>query len=239
MDKNHLAKIWRVSPDEAEKALDQSTILLRKGSSNPLSRCFPTNDRMLRYQRINSYFFTDTFFATKITKTLQGFTCSQLFVSDKGLLAIYHMKTKVDFPKALKLFCKEVGVPLYLVYDPSKEQKSNEVRGFCQQMGTTLRVLEEATQWANRAELYIGILKEGIRQDMCLSNSPICLWDYCAERRVKIHNVSPKELFQMQGSNLTTATFGTQPDISSICEYGWYSWCYFREEAGTQSPFQK
>ena len=56
----------------------------------------------------------------------------------------------------------------------------------------TLKVLEESTQWANRAERYIGMFKESVRQDTRLANSPICLWDYCAERRVRIHNVTPK-----------------------------------------------
>ena len=37
----------------------------------------------------------------------------------------------------------------------------------------TLRILEESTQWANRAELYIGLFKESIRKDLSKSNSPI------------------------------------------------------------------
>ena len=132
-----------------------------------------------------------------------------------------------------------MGVPINLVFDPSGEQTSNDVNQFCHQVGTTLRVLEESTQWANRVELYIGILKESIRQDMRISNSPLCLWDYCAERRVRIHNVIPKDLSQLQGSNPITTTFGLQPDISNICQFDWCDWCYFREESNIQFPFQK
>ena len=231
IDKNHLAKIWCIKESEAQKVLDQSTILLRKGKSNSLSRRYPTNDRMLRYRRLQSKFFTDTFFATKNAVTLRGFNSAQLFVSDKGYMGIYFMKRKGEFKQALHQFCKEVGVPATLVCDPSGEQTSNDVKSFCHQVGTTLRVLEESTQWANRAETYIGILKESIRQDMRRSDAPLCLWDYCAERRCKIHNVIPKDLFQLQGSNPTTVTFGTQPDISDICQFQWYDWCYYREES--------
>ena len=62
------------------------------------------------------------------------------------------MKSKGEFKDALKMFCKEVGVPMTLVCDPSGEQTSKEVKHFCHQVGMTLRVLEESTQWANRAE---------------------------------------------------------------------------------------
>ena len=43
--------------------------------------------------------------------------------------------------------------------DMSGEQMSQEVKTFCNEIGTTLRALEEGTLWVNRAELYIGLLK--------------------------------------------------------------------------------
>ena len=234
-----LSKIWNIRSDLAHKALNQTTQLNRQGGDNSLSRHFSTNDRMLRYKRINSQFFTDTFFVTAKGKSLRGNKCAQMFVSDKGYVAIYPMETKGSFKDSLHQFCKEIGVPVSLVCDPSGEQTSKDVRKFCHQVGTTLRVLEESTQWANRAELYIGIFKESIRKDLSASNSPMKLWDYCAERRARIHNVTPRNLFQLNGSNPTTATFGTHPDISNICQFNWYDWCYFREESAIQFPFQK
>ena len=103
----------------------------------------------------------------------------------------------------------------------------------------TLRVLEESTQWANRAELYIGLLKEAIRKDLRTSNCPLVLWDYCAERRALIHNLTPRDLFQTSGKTPIEATLGTQGDISNLCNFSWYDWCYYREEAGHQFPYQK
>ena len=64
----------------------------------------------------------------------------------------------------------------------SGEQMSHNVRKFCNDIGTTLRALEEGTPWSNKAELYIGLLKEAVRKDMRESNSPMSLWDYCVER---------------------------------------------------------
>ncbi len=86
----------------------------------------------------------------------------QLFVTDKGFVYVVTMSTKGDVPKAIKLLAKEVGAPDAIICDAAREQILKEVRSFCLKMGTTLRVLEEDTPWANRAELYIGIVKEAV-----------------------------------------------------------------------------
>ena len=240
ISKDFISKIWSVSPDVADSALKCNSHLNKQTGQNNLSRQFTTNDRMLRYKRINSLFFTDTFFITKnATSRPRGYTCAQIFVSDKGFVAIYPMKSKGDFLDALKLFCKEIGVPDRLVVDPSGEQTSKKVKHFSQQVSMTLRVLEESTQWANRAELYVGIFKEAIRRDLRQSNCPLVLWDYCAERRAIIHNLLPSKLFQSSGQTPITATLGTQGDISNLCTFGWYDWCYYREEGKHLFPHQK
>ena len=131
---------------------------------------------MLRDRRINSHFFTDTFFVTKRAKYTRGNTCMQLFVSDKGFVFVVPMKSKEEFPLELKLFAKEIGVPTTLILDPSREQTSRKFRKFLNGIGTTLRMLEEHTQWANLAELYIGLTKESIIKDMRESDSLLILW---------------------------------------------------------------
>ena len=177
-----LSRIWCINEERAEAALQSNSHSNRRSTDTSLSRHYSTNDRMLRYKRINSLFYTDTFFVTASGKSRpRGNTCMQLFVSDKGFIAVYPMQRKSQFQDVLHLFCKEIGVPDKLVVDPSGEQTSKPVKLFCQQVGLTLRILEESTQWANRAELYIGIIKEAIRKDLCESNCPLVLWNYYAE----------------------------------------------------------
>ena len=106
------------------------------------------------------------------------------------------MKSQAEFQTALHWFCKEVGVPVDLVVDAHRAQTSNKVQRFCDQVGTTLRILEKGTHWANRVELYIGLLKEAVRKDMRESNSPMVLWDYAIEQRAAINNLVPRPLFQ-------------------------------------------
>ena len=233
-----LSNIWSIDETLASKAIEKNTHLNRRNHDNDLTKHFHTNDRMLRYKRIQSLFFTDTFFVTKKAKSSRGHTCAQIFVSDKEYVAIYFMKSKSEFYDALHMFCKEVGVPQSLVVDPSGEQTSNKVKKLCHQVGTTLRILEESTQWANRAELYIGLFKEAIRKDMREANSPLVFWDYCAYRRSIIHNLTPRNLFQLQGETPILATLGEQGDISTVAQYKWYDWCYFRETGKNQFPHQ-
>ena len=228
VSKELLSKLWMIPVHLAEGAIEKNTQLCRQSQDNSMSRQYTTNDRMLRYKRLQSVFYTDTMFASK-HKSTRGNKCCQVFVSDKGYVATYPMKSQQEFQAALHWFCKEVGVPVDLIIDGFSAQKSPEVRKFCEQVGTTLKVLERATPWANRAELYIGLLKEAVRKDMRQSNSPMVLWDFAIERRALIHNAVPRPLFQAQGKSPHECTFGVQGDISKLCTYGWYEWVYYRD----------
>ena len=189
-----LSKLWCVPENLAKETIAQSTQLCRHNADNYMSRNISTNDCMLRYRRLQSVFFTDTMFALKHRST-RGNICCQIFVSDKGFVSVYLMKSQKEFPTALHWFCKQVGIPDSLVADGHKSLQSGEVRRFCDQVGMTLRILEAHTPWANCAELYIGILKEATRKDLRSSNAPMVLLDYAMERRARIHNAIPRPLF--------------------------------------------
>jgi hypothetical protein len=71
--------------------------------------------------------------------------------------------------------------------------------------------------------------KEAVRKDMKESNCPLVFWDYCVERRARINNLTAKSIFKLHGSNAHTALTGEEGDISNLCQYKWYDWCYFLE----------
>ena len=228
-----LSKIWRISEDDAQRTVEQTTQLGRNSANTSLSREFPTNDRATRYKRfIDTVFYTDTMFVTGKAKSTRGYTCVQVYVSDKGFVYCHLMKgiNSAEYMAALKSFCKEVGVPERLVCDPHRTQTSNEVRRFLYEVGTTLRVLERGTQWANLAERIIGMLKSGIRADLRDSNAPMVFWDYCLERRVQIMNLTARSTHRLGGLNPYTATKHESADISNIATFGWFEWCYCLED---------
>ena len=61
------------------------------------------------------------------------------------------------------------------------------------------------------------------------SDSPLPLWDYCLERRVWIHNLTAKGLFNLHVSNAHANLLNETGDISNLCTYKWCDQCYFRE----------
>ena len=233
-----LSKLWMISEAQAQGAIDFNTQLCRQSADNTLSRDFSTNDRMLRYRRINSVFFTDTLVATSCP-SIRGHKYAQIFVSDKGYVAVYPMKSQSEFEDALHWFCKEVGVPVDLVMDGHKSISENlKVKRFAHQVGLTLKVLERNTPWANRAELYIRLLKEAVRKDLRATDAPMRLWDYALERRALIHNLVPRPLFQNDRPP-HEATFGAPGDISRLCNYGFYEFVYYRDHGSFPANKEK
>ena len=231
VDPKHLSKIWRISHEDAQRTIDVTTQTSIRTDDPVLSRNYSTKDRMLRYKRIKDFFFMDTFFATKKGGlSSRGHTCCQLFVTDKGFIYVVPMKRKSEVLLAIKQFAKEIGAPDSFVADMSGEQMSSEVKKFCNDINTTLRALEEGTPWSNKAELYIGLIKEAVRKDMHESISPLCFWDYCVERRTRINNLTAKNAFRLHGSTPHTLTTGDEGDITNLCQYAWYEWCYFRDQ---------
>ena len=51
------------------------------------------------------------------------------------------------------------------------------------------------------------------------------------ERRAAIMSLTARDLFQIQGSNPRTATFGEERDISHLCQFVWYEWVYFYDNS--------
>ena len=163
VDPKHLSKIWRISHDDAQRTVAVTTQTSIRTDDPVLSRNYSTNDRMQKYKRIKDFFFMGTFFATKKGgQSSRGHTCCQLFVTDKGFIYVVPMKRKSEVLLATKQFAKETGAPDSFVADMSGEQMSSEVKKFCNDIGTTLRALEEGTPWSNKAELYIGLIKEAV-----------------------------------------------------------------------------
>jgi hypothetical protein len=146
VDKAHLAKIWRINEDTAQKTIDITTQRSVRSDNPKLSRNYGTNDRMMRYKHLNEYFYMDTLFATsKSKKTIRGNTCAQLFVIEKGFVYVVPMTKEADMLLAIKQFAKAVGARDALICDATKAQKSKAVKRFCLDIGTALKVLEENT----------------------------------------------------------------------------------------------
>ena len=130
----HLAKIWQIDHNMAEKTLDIMTQNSQRTDDPKLSRNYGTNDWMLRYKQIHEQFFMNTFFAAnKADKFSCNKTCCWLFVTDKGFVYVVPMKSKSEVLKSDKQFAKEIGAPESIIYYMSGEQTSKSLKKFCNQ----------------------------------------------------------------------------------------------------------
>ena len=137
-----ISKVCRNSENEARITLEVTLQLSHQDPDSSIYRNFGTNDRMLQYKRINTYFLSDTFWVMNIVKSIRKFTCMQLFVSDKGFVKVYGIISEKEFLQAIKLFWKGVGVPTSFIVDPSGAQTKNGAWEFFYKFSTTMKVLE-------------------------------------------------------------------------------------------------
>ena len=54
-----------------------------------------------------------------------------------------------DVSKAIRAFVKTIGAPEAIICDAAREQTSKSIKAFCNEIGTSLRILEKDTPWAN------------------------------------------------------------------------------------------
>ena len=142
----HLAKVWRISNEEAERTLNVTRQRSVRTPDSKLAKNYGTNARMIRYRHFNDYFYMDTLKATdKGSKSSRGNIYCQLFITDQGFLYVVPMKARSEVILAVKKFAKEIGVLDAIICDASDEQSKMELQYFCHEIGITLRYIEKET----------------------------------------------------------------------------------------------
>jgi hypothetical protein len=68
VDAEHLSKIWKIDLETAQRTLEVTTQRQKNTPLGTLTTNYSTNNRMLRYKRIDKHFFMDIFLATKNVK---------------------------------------------------------------------------------------------------------------------------------------------------------------------------
>ena len=140
VSKDHLSNIRVISQDLENCSINQTTQIFRHHTENNLSRQFYTNDRMLRYKGIHSVLFTDTL-VVQTNQSNRSNRYTQLYVSDKGFVAIYPIQSQYEFIDTLHCFCKEIGVPTTLFMDGHQAQTNHRTRKISSKFGLTMCVL--------------------------------------------------------------------------------------------------
>ena len=153
-----LAKNWNIPLERAKQTLLVTTQRGIRSRPTTLTRRFKTNDRMLRYNRLNTTMFTDTLQSGTLSRRQNLY--AQAYVIPPNWTKAYAMKTKGDAHHTLSSILRDVGAPDTLVMDGSKEQTLGEFRKKCRDAGVHVHQTEPHSPWQDRAELTIRELKK-------------------------------------------------------------------------------
>jgi len=225
-----LARKWAISLKTAERTLSATTQYGIRSAIMPLSKRYRAGKLLLRHtQKLKTTFYTDTFKGS--TKSLVGNEYGQLFAGDK-VIYVDSCKSKHDVYIPLKNFLNDVGHPMHLVFDKSKEQvlPGTEFQKLLRQNPWIHQHnSEEYTPNQNFAELEIGILKRKIRNRRVKHKIPKKLWDFHARWEAEILSRTVRSECGRTGMEIIT---GETPDISEWTDFGFYDYVWFWYQPG-------
>jgi hypothetical protein len=232
-----LAKRWMISLEKARQTIDATSQRMIRERPADLVRRFKTNDRLLRYNRINATMFTDTLFAGVVSRRMNK--CAQVFtIPEIKWVACMGLRTKGDAHLALDNVFRTTGAPSTIVCDGSKEQTLGKFRLKCRDAGTTIHPIEPYSPWSNLAEGCIRELKKKSRRRMCALKVPKRLWDDCIEFEADIMSHTAHDSYELHGQVPQAIVSGQPVDISRLAEFAFYDWVYWYDES-IQYPGEK
>ena len=163
---------------------------------NPsIMRRLPTNDRMLRYNRLPHPMFNDTLLAD--TAPQRGHKFAQVFATSYGWSRTIPMTKKSDAPFALDRLFRHEGVPPEIIVDVSNEQNLGDFARKHRDAGFHRKKIDPHSPWMNLCEGKIRELKRGLTRKMLKRNVPKKLWDHCLELASRIRSATTLPRFEL------------------------------------------
>ena len=110
-----------------------------------------------------------------------------------------------------KFFIEEC-IPQEVVTDPAGELKGDQWKRICTKFLTKARLIESKSQWQDRAERWIGHLKEMVQKILNKTGAPNQFWSYCIVHASAIFNHTALEYTNWKTQY--ELLHGSTPDIS-------------------------
>ena len=226
-----LSERWFIGLNQATKTLQKTTQNLLRSAVLPLSRRYRA-DRMFRRKTLNGKWSTDTLDGHCVS--LDGNKYAQVFANERYFSKIYPMDTKSKAGDALKVFCREFGVPFDLTFDGSKEQ-CNKNTTFMKQIrkcGIKYHVSEPNVHNQNPVEGVIREIRRKWFRTMVRKRVPRKLWDYgmvwCSEVISLTHSTAGPFGNGIPQEFVT----GETEDISEYLDFGFYDMVWYKDNGG-------
>ena len=106
-------------------------------------------------------------------------------------------------------------MPTSLILDSEDTQRAENLEKTTSDIGYPLKLLEGKTQFANLAELYIGLIKESVWK----VRNILTAFSVSGKCRALINNLTANNLFQPDGTNAIFKIIGDGSNVSNLCQF--------------------
>ncbi len=97
----------------------------------------------------------------------------------------------------------------------------------CKKVQCPIHSIEPMVSNQNKAEANIRELKWMFMKEMTSKHVPEVLWDECLEWCALVRSHTALNIQELQGRTPMGMLTGDTPDISFLCEFGWYDWVWY------------
>ena len=170
-------------------------------------------------------FYTDTLFFK--TKTVDMFTCAQIFGNRAKFCKIYPLPSKSEAHEALSAFVHDIGIPGEIHSDGAKEIAQGKFRKMMSKFGIFHSMTELYSPWENYAKDCIRVLKNTARYFMQSTRTPIRLLDHALMYAAELRNITATPSVVLKGRTPFEITLGYSPDISEFTTFEWYEHIWY------------
>ena len=141
------------------------------------------------------------------------------------------MAKKSNVHDTLSLLVAQEGVPSTLVMDGAREQVMGEFRHNARQADCHVKKTEPYSHGKMQQKHNKRELKKGAGRKRIKFNSTKKLWDDCTELEMEIKSCTANNVFELKTEVPRRVLKGETANITHLCEFGWYVWAYFRDNA--------
>ena len=131
--KGILENIWRIDLEIDKRNIRTTIQLIKEDLNSKLSWNFGTNDRMLQYKKIKSFFFTNIFFVTKKAAGSRGYTYMHIYFLIKDMSMLLQWGVLVNSPKLWRCLLWKLDSQklkyLVIISVTNKKKWDNSVKG--------------------------------------------------------------------------------------------------------------
>ena len=230
-----LSETWGISVQQAKLTLDATTQRHARSAIMPLSRRYRL-DRMYEPKRLRCEMSSDTM--DPRCEGMHGYRYCQVFSNKSMFCVAYPIERKSDCHVALKSFIRDYGASDSMITDGSGEQtsKDKEFSKCLRKYNIKQIITPPHRPNLNPVETVIKELRKRWYRAIFRTNCPQALWNYGLPHIAKLIQLTASNAANLKGRTPLEVVTGETPDISQYLDFSWYSWVWFKENAGLSVP---